>query len=177
MLLPSAIVAYTEGDIVTIVAEENRIRGLFERVETVEDVAATLPADDQRRASLLRTARQALEAEGAIRVVVAAAMLGVSERTVRNWVKVGLLTRAPGHATTRLVLDLVRVHDLKLLIDEIRRAGQTDRNLADAIWYRLTDNEVLAREDLRESIEQMRQGMARRVTPEYLAELAREGDD
>ena len=34
----------------SVAIEEKRIRSLFDRVETVEDVARTLPEDDERRA-------------------------------------------------------------------------------------------------------------------------------
>ena len=37
----------------TIAVEEKRIRSLFERIETVEDVACSLAEDDERRARLL----------------------------------------------------------------------------------------------------------------------------
>jgi hypothetical protein len=37
----------------TIAVEERRLRSLFERVEVVEDVARTLPEDDERRTRLL----------------------------------------------------------------------------------------------------------------------------
>jgi hypothetical protein len=45
---------------VSIAIEEQRIRSLFDRVETVEDVAKTLPEDDERRAKLLAVSNAAL---------------------------------------------------------------------------------------------------------------------
>ena len=87
----------------TIAIEERRVRSLFDRVEAVEDVARTLPEDDERRAKLLEVSNAALADEGTIRPVIAARLLGLSEKTVRAWPPQGVLTvaqRAP-----RLLLD------------------------------------------------------------------------
>ncbi len=59
----------------TIAVEEKRLRSLFERVEVVEDVARTLPKDDERRARLLAVSDSALAEEGTIRPVIAARLL------------------------------------------------------------------------------------------------------
>ena len=59
----------------TIAVEEKRLRSLFERVEIVEDVARTLPEDDERRARLLAVSDSALAEEGTIRPVIAARLL------------------------------------------------------------------------------------------------------
>jgi hypothetical protein len=48
----------------SIALEERRIRSLFDRVETMEDVARTLPVDDDRRARLLEVSNAALADEG-----------------------------------------------------------------------------------------------------------------
>jgi len=79
---------------VTIAIEERRVRSLFDRVEAVEDVARTLPEDDERRATLLQVSRAALADEGTIRPVIAARLLGLSEKTVRAWAAQGALTVA-----------------------------------------------------------------------------------
>jgi hypothetical protein len=44
----------------TIAVEEKRVRSLFDRVEAVEDVARTLPENDERRAKLLAVSTAAL---------------------------------------------------------------------------------------------------------------------
>src|SRR5260370_16815677 len=79
----------------TIAVEERRLRGLFERVEVVEDVARTLPEDDERRARLLAVSDSALAEEGTIRPVIAARLLGLSEKTVRAWAAAGALAVPP----------------------------------------------------------------------------------
>src|ERR1700733_10209876 len=92
----------------TIAVEERRLRSLFERVETVEDVARTLPEDDERRAKLLAVSDSALAEEGTIRPVIAARLLGLSEKTVRSWAEAGVLVVA--RRSRRRLLDVRSVH-------------------------------------------------------------------
>src|SRR5712664_2983708 len=103
-----------EGGIAMSVAiEEKRIRSLFDRVETVEDVARTLPEDDERRARLLAVSDSALAEEGTIRPVIAARLLGLNEKTVRAWAAAGVLTVA--QRSPRLLLDVRSVHSVSHL--------------------------------------------------------------
>jgi len=146
----------------TIAVEEKRLRGLFERVEVVEDVARTLPEDDERRARLLAVSDSALAEEGTIRPVIAARLLGLSEKTVRAWAAAGVL--AVARHSPRLLLDVRSVHAVSHLISELRAAGQ-DRDLLDQVWRRLEDAALLDREDLRESVDQMRRGEGRLLRP------------
>jgi DNA-binding transcriptional MerR regulator len=146
----------------TIAIEEERIRSLFNRVETVEEVARTLPEDDERRARLLAVSTAALADEGTIRPVIAARLLGLSEKTVRAWAAQGVLTvaqRAP-----RLLLDLESVHVISHIVRELRARGK-ERDLLDEVWRRLSDAALLERPDLQESIEQMLQGQGRVLRP------------
>jgi hypothetical protein len=142
----------------TIAVEEARVRDLLRLVETIEDVASTFDADDERRAKLLQVTREHLEDGEPVRPVIAAKLLGLSEKTVRAWANAGVLK-----ATTerpRLLIDLVSVHAVSHLLNELRVAGK-DRDLLDAIWHRLVDDNVLDDEDLGESLEQMRRGHGR----------------
>src|SRR5260370_38801911 len=120
----------------TIAVEERRLRGLFERVEVVEDVARTLPEDDERRARLLAVSDSALAEEGTVRPVIAARLLGVSEKTVRAWAAAGVL--AVARRSPRLLLDIRSVHAVSHLVRELRAAGQ-DRDLVDPEWRRRTE--------------------------------------
>jgi hypothetical protein len=133
----------------TIAVEEKRLRSLFERVEVVEDVARTLPEDDERRARLLAVSDSALAEEGTIRPVIAARLLGLSEKTVRAWAAEGVL--AVARRSPRLLLDVRSVHAVSHLVSELRAAGQ-DRDLLDQVWRRLEDAALLDRDDLRESL-------------------------
>jgi hypothetical protein len=151
-----------EETAVTIAIEEKRIRGLFERVEEVEDVAHSLAEGDERRTRLLNVSNAALADEGTIRPVIAARVLGLSEKTVRAWATEGVLTVA--RRSPRLLLDVTSVHAISHVIRELREAGK-ERDLLDEVWRRLHDQAVLDRDDLRESLKQMRKGQGRVLRP------------
>jgi len=125
-------------------------------------VANSFDTDDERRARLLEVSEGALADEGAIRPVIAAKLLGLSERTVRSWAEAGVLPVVSEHP--RLMLDLVSVHLVSHLIRELRAAGR-NRDLVDAVVHRLSDRLLLQDEDLRESLEQMRRGEGRVLRP------------
>ncbi len=139
----------------TIAIEEQRIRSLFDRVEAVEDVARTLPEDDERRATLLQVSHAALADEGTIRPVIAARLLGLSEKTVRAWAAQGVLTVA--QRTPRLLLDVQSVHVISHIVRDLRALGK-DRDLLDEVWRRLSDAALLERPGFSESLGQMRRG-------------------
>ncbi len=146
----------------TIAIEEKRIRSLFDRVETVEDVARTLPEGDERRARLLEVSNAALAEEGTIRPVIAARLLGLSEKTIRAWVAQGVI--AVAQPAPRLLLDLQSVHTISHIVRELREHGK-DHDLLDKVWQRLSDSALLERTDLQESIDQMRRGEGRVLRP------------
>ena len=101
----------------TVAVEEVRIRRLLERVDVVEDVANSMDTDDERRTRLLEVSEGVLADEGAVRPVIAAKLLGLSERTVRSWADAGVLPVVSEHP--RLMLDLVSVHAVSHLIREL----------------------------------------------------------
>jgi hypothetical protein len=146
----------------SVAVEEDRVRSLFDRVEAVEDVARTLPEGDDRRSRLLAVSTATLADEGTIRPVIAAKLLGLSEKTVRAWAAQGVLTIA--QRMPRLLLDVQSVHVVTHILRDLRAAGK-DRDLLDEVWRRLSDSALLDRADLRESIEQMRRGDGRVLRP------------
>jgi DNA-binding transcriptional MerR regulator len=146
----------------SIAVEERRIRSLLDRVETVEDVARTLPENDERRARLLDVSNAALQEEGTIRPVIAARLLGLSEKTIRAWASEGVLATA--QRTPRLLLDLRSVHEISHIVRELREHGR-DRDLLDEVWRRINDAVLLERADLQGSIAQMHRGQGRVVRP------------
>lgn len=146
----------------TIAIEERRVRSLFDRVEAVEDVARTLPEDDERRAALLQVSHAALADEGTIRPVIAARLLGLSEKTVRAWAAQGALTVA--QRTPRLLLDVQSVHVISHIVRDLRALGK-DRDLLDEVWRRLSDAALLERPDFSESLGQMRRGEGTMLRP------------
>jgi len=118
----------------SIAIEEKRIRSLFDRVETVEDVTRTLPEGDERRARLLEVSSAALAEEGTIRPLIAARLLGLSEKTIRAWVSQGVI--AVAQPAPRLLLDLLdlqSVHATSHIVRELREHGK-DRDLLDKVW-------------------------------------------
>jgi hypothetical protein len=146
----------------TIAVEEKRIRGLFERVEAVEEVARSLDDDDERRAKLLAVSNASLAEEGTIRPIIAARLLGLSEKTVRAWAADGVLGIAQW--SPRLLLDVQSVHTVSHILRDVRSLGK-DRDLLDEVWRRLSDATLLERDDLRESLNQMRRGEGRVLRP------------
>jgi hypothetical protein len=139
----------------SVTSEEQHIRSLFDRIEAVEEVALSLPEDDERRARLLAVARETLADEGTIRPVIAAKVLGLSEKTVRAWASAGLLTTR--QESPRLLLDVPCVHAIRYILRDLRADG-VERDLLDHVWHRLEDQALLDRDDLQESIKQMRRG-------------------
>lgn len=144
----------------SVATERHRIQELFAQVEGIEAVAGTLARKDERRGRLLEIAESLVVTAGAIRPVIAASLLGLSDKTVRTWTEEGVLTAA-GQGPN-LTLDPSRVHEVMHLVRDLRAAGH-DRNLLDAVWHRLSDQALLDRDDLRESIDQMRRGEGRVV--------------
>ena len=139
----------------SVISEEQHIRSLFDRIETVEEVARSLPEDDERRTRLLDVAHETLADEGTIRPVIAAKILDLSEKTVRAWASAGLL--AIRQESPRLLLDVPSVHAVRYILRDLRADG-VERDLLDHVWRRLEDQALLVRDDLQESIEQMRRG-------------------
>lgn len=139
----------------SVSTEERRIRNLFERVETIEEVAETLPEGDDRRERLLALSSDALAEEATVRPVIAAKILGLSEKSVRAWADAGLL--ATRQRTPRLLLDVPSVHRVSHVLRELREEGM-ERDLLEHVWRRLEDQVLLDREDLAESIGQLRRG-------------------
>lgn len=127
----------------------------FEDVETLENVARTLPKAQAAR--LNQVALNILRAVTPIRAAAAARLLSVSEKTVRAWTAEGILARARNTRSTRLLLDPEKLHVVMRIVSELHERGQ-DRRLMDAVYQRLTDQALLDRPDLQQSLEQMRRG-------------------
>lgn len=148
----------------TVAAEETRIIHLFERVESLEAVAGADNIRDDQRRDILDAVRQAIDECEPVRVTIAAQLLDLSRKTVEAWARDGVLTVASVGNQKRLVLDANRLHEVMHLVRDLRAQGR-DRNLIEAVWHRLSDQSLLERADLTESIEQMRRGEGRTVRP------------
>lgn len=140
----------------TVAHETTQALDLIERIETLESVAKSLPDQDERRSALLDLVEKDLAGAPALRPRIAAELLGLSEKTVRAWVEEGVLARAAG-SSSRLLLDARRVHEVLHLLADLRVAGRTT-GLLDEVHRRLVDATWLERDDLAESLQQMRHG-------------------
>lgn len=141
-------------------SNRHRVYALFSRVAQIEDVAGTLPPDDPRRRTLRSVVRQEISEADPVRPIIAAALLELTEKTVRAWVHDGVLTARTERP--RLLLDTARLHDVLLLVRELRAAGR-NRGLLEEVYHRLADAALLEREDLQAGLEQMRRGEGRVV--------------
>lgn len=136
-------------------AETRAVCERFEDVETLESVARTLPRAQATR--LNKVALNILRAVAPVRASAAAKLLSISERTVRAWTAEGILAQARNTGSTRLLLDPEQLHEVLHIVRELREHGH-DRRLMDAVYQRLTDQALLDRPDLQQSLEQMRGG-------------------
>jgi hypothetical protein len=152
----------------TIEREEVQVRELFERVDAVVGVAHVIEDDHPGEAEeLRRVSRDALSQAAPVRVPIAARLLLVSDKTVRAWVNEGVLTPQTEHP--RLLVDAERLHEVLHFVRELRTRGQ-DKDLLTSLWQRLQDQALLGRDDLTDSLEQMRAG---RATPALTLEEER----
>lgn len=124
------------------------------RAGNLERIAGEIRGNESSRAELLRMSRDVLGDLDPVPVSVAAPLLGVSEPTVRNWTRRGLLIYADGQSNG---LDVRRLYDVIALVRELRAAGQV-HDLLNKVWHRLADSAVLERTDLQDSLAQMRRG-------------------
>jgi hypothetical protein len=146
----------------TVASETLAVQDVLGRVEEIEQIASTLPQQDDRRARLDRVARQTLAAAPPVRPSIAAGLLGLTEKTVRAWVNDGVLAAQTQSPTLRL--DPRRLHEVWHLVRDLREAGKT-RGLLDEVHRRLADQALLDRTDLQESLAQMRRGEAEVLIP------------
>lgn len=150
------------GSVSSVATEEQQVRDVLDRVEELEDVAASLPEQDDRRARLFLVARETLRDVGPVRPIIAARLLELNEKTVRAWSEEGVLSKAT--ESPRLLLDVEQVHRVWHLVRELRAAGKT-RGLLDEVYRRLSDAALLEREDLRKSLKQMHRGEGEVLVP------------
>ena len=139
----------------SVTQERETLTTLLDDVAKLHEVAGTLPEGDERAQALESVAERWLASAPGMRPSIAASLLGLSEPTVRAWVKRGIL-RARS-ARPRLLLDPASVLEVRRLVADLRRAGKS-RGLLDEVYNRLADEQLLADLDLAESLAQMRRG-------------------
>lgn len=139
----------------SVTQERQALAALLDDVTKLHEVADTLPTGDERAQTLESMAGRWIASAPGMRPSIAAALLGLSEPTVRAWTRRGVLrvrSRRP-----RLLLDPASVLEVRQLVCELRQAGRT-RDLLDAVYNRLADEQQLSDPDLAESLAQMRRG-------------------
>ncbi len=107
----------------------------------------------RRRLTLMRQRREQ-EVPG-VRVSVAAKMLGLSERTTRDWLAHGPLDAVPGAKPARV--KTASLAQVLPAVAKLRELGQ-DRELLRALIDRLEDGRIRRHPRVRKSIEQMHRG-------------------
>lgn len=146
----------------TVATEAQQLRDLLDQVAQIEEVAETLPVDDQRRRKLEAVVEKQLASAAPVRPVVASELLQLTEKTVRAWADEGVLVVR--QKRPRVLLDAKRLHHVLHLLADLRRAGKT-RGLLDEVYRQLSDQALLDREDLAVSLDQMRRHEGRIVRP------------
>lgn len=107
----------------------------------------------RRRLTLMRQRRE--EGLPGVRLSVAAGLLGLSERTVRDWAGRGPLDLVPGAKPARVsTTSLARVVPL---VKQLQAMGQ-DRDLLRALIERLEDERVRSLPRVKKSLKQMERG-------------------
>jgi hypothetical protein len=140
-----------EANMTTIADDAQRISVLFNRIDDLDEVAFSFADHDDRCDRLLGVADATLAEEAPIRPAVAASLLDVDEKMVREWADNGVLTittRRP-----RLLLDPTSVYEISRLIRDLR--AMDDRELLDEMWHGLADRAPIDSADGPESPAQM----------------------
>jgi hypothetical protein len=140
--------------------EHDKTVAMFSGLDEIEAVADTLAADDSRRIRLFNVVARVLDEADPVRPVIAARLLDLNEKTVRAWANEGVLRISI--AKPRLLLDVHRVHDVRILVRDLKAAGRT-KGLLDEVYRQLADSALLAREDLQGSLAEMQRGDGRLV--------------
>jgi DNA-binding transcriptional MerR regulator len=146
----------------TVTVEEQRVRALFGAADKAGNVAYSLPEGDVRRSDLLDVSHAVLAEVATVRVIIAAKILGLSEKTIRTWANQGVLTvteREP-----RLLLDAASVYEVSHFIRQLRAAGR-NRDLLDEIGRHLHDRALIEDDDFQESLAEMRRGEVEVLRP------------
>lgn len=133
---------------------EKVIGQAVEQLDALDGATAALRDGDEDSAGnhLRRAESNILQLVVPVPVSLAATLLGVSERTVRDWIEEGILEVA----TTRPVgLAFKSVAEARRELHRLRSEG-ANPNVRRALLHRIQDRATLEQPRLRESIGQMR---------------------
>lgn len=140
---------------------------------TLQELAAHEDDPDRRR-SLDEVHRRVAARERGVKVSEAAAVLSLSQPTVRAWIEAGVLEPVRGASPVRIeVLSLV---DVKHALDLVRQHAE-DRHLLAHVMRILRDRADLASAALDEGLADLTAGRTVPLTDDLLAELATDPKD
>lgn len=143
----------------TTASSTSEIKGYFGLVEQLEGTLDVIENDNVKARERLQIGiEQALSMVPPVPVRVAAELLQLTEPTVRNWLREGVLSPAEQKTSTVTQLDPVRLHTVGHLVATLREQGVSRGDLMDKVWWRLTDESIVEREDLQQSLAQLREG-------------------
>lgn len=125
------------------------VAGLYEMAREAQRVA------ERTRAGLLN---QGVAAPG-LPVSVTAHLLGISEPTVRAWIKQGSLKVVRGEKP--LLVDLASVAKAQRAVELLRERGEVDEDWANSLYDAIEAKDALESDQVRRSLQQIREGKFR----------------
>lgn len=137
--------------------EERAALALFDQAQRLDGVAASTH-ETGTRDTVREVVQDLLAHAEPVRATIASKILGLDEKTVRAWVKEGLLI--PVREKPRLMLEAERLYTVATLVQDLRRDGHA-RNLVESVWYRLQDRGLLENDQLIDGLRQMERGEGR----------------
>ena len=123
--------------------------------------------DDPERRRLDEVRRHLAERERGAKVSEAAAVLGLSQPTVRGWIEAGILPAVPHAKPVRI--DVLALADLKRAVD-LTRASLDDRQLLVHVMRMFRDRAALEGSD--EGFDDYRAGRIAPIGGDLMAEIA-----
>ena len=126
----------------------------FQLAELLERLAENLPNASQKAQQRL-AAMELINDLGPLRTVTVGTLLGLMEKTAREWAKEGVL-RIEIH-DPRMLIDPLSVHNVFHLVEELRAAGQK-RGLLASVTRRLAAAALLESKDPQGSLGHVRKG-------------------
>lgn len=130
--------------------------------------------DPQRRRSLDDVHRRVAARERGVKVSDTAAVLSLSQPTVRAWIEAGVLKPVRGASPVRI--EVLSLADVKHALDLVRQHAE-DRNLLAQVLRVLRDRADLASAALYEGIADLTAGRTVPLTDDLIAELASDPED
>jgi hypothetical protein len=139
---------------------------------TLQELAAH-EDDPERRRSLDDVHRRVAARERGVKVSEAAAVLSLSQPTVRAWIDAGVL--APVREASPVRIEVLSLADVKHALDLVRQHAE-DRNLLAQVMCVLRDRADLTAA-LDEGIADLTAGRTVPLTDDLIAELASDPED